>query len=83
MLYCICKEDEKSVSLGYLLCTEDEAFDVSVRINVPLDPNSVKFINCKGKMCDDSNAVIEHIKGFGFVGIAFDKKIKVTRPLTI
>lgn len=74
MLYCICKEDEKSVSLGYLLCTEDEAFDVSVRINVAFDPNSVKFINCKGKMCDDGNVVIEHIKGFGFVGIAFDKK---------
>ena len=56
------------------MCTEDEAFDVSVRINVAFAPNSVKFINCKGKMCDDGNAVIKHIKGFGFVGIAFDKK---------
>lgn len=71
-LYCICKEDERTISLGYLACSEDEIFDANIKINVPFNSRNIKFINCTGCVHGD-NITVDYIKGFGFAGIEIEK----------
>ncbi len=71
-LYSVCKEDDGSMAVGYLDCGEDDVYDAFVKINIPFDRGSVRFLNCTGRVCD-GGVVIDYIKSFGFAGIEFDK----------
>ena len=66
-LYCICKEDENAVAVGYFNCSIDKAKNVKVEFDRAAC--EVEFINCKGKLVDEKTAIIEKIDAYEFAGI--------------
>ncbi len=71
-LYCICKEDKKSIAAGYFNCTIDKTKNLKVEFNKKV--KNLEFINCQGKVIDEKTAIIEKIDAYEFAGVSAEYK---------
>lgn len=70
-LYCLCNENERSVSAAYFNCTVDGIDRATVRFADPME--NVRIIGGKGVQLDARTVLLEDIRAFGFVGIEADR----------
>ena len=69
-LYCVCKQNDKTMALGYFNIHPDEIVNAKVTLAKPA--KAVRFFGCEGKQLDDTTVIIDYIKPYGFAGIEID-----------
>ncbi len=72
--YSIVKEDENEISVGIWNLFEDSMENVTVRFQVPIESNGIKFINGSGQADGQTVSLNGRIAPYDFVGICVKKK---------
>lgn len=67
-LYCIAKEREGRLAVGYLNCHLDIAYDVEIKLGKEV--SKVEFIGCSGRLIASDRLIIDRIDPYGFAGFA-------------
>ena len=69
-LYAQTKENDESISVGYINFNTDEIFDAEVKLAKGVE--NIRFINCRGRQIDSHTIMIEYINANSFAGFEAD-----------
>ena len=65
-LYCIAKEGDGELAVGYLNCHLDAIYDAEIKL--AKSASEIEFIGCTGRLADKNTVVIDYINPYGFAG---------------